>query len=163
VVDPLVRGGVHERVQGDQPVVTDVGDGFGGADVLHEAGAHVVVAGAGDERDRDGRQQLGGHLVLDVEPVVGHVSAQQQDVRRRRARGDVVEGAAQPGGRLVGGPHVAIAQVGDDEPGHAVSVARSRRITKVRNGSGARGRSTVGSRLPVACSLDQGTSGQRVG
>ena len=37
----------------------------------------------------------------------------------RCAGGEVVEGAAQPGGCLVGGPDVAIAQVRDDKPCHA--------------------------------------------
>jgi len=111
--------GVHQRVEDDQPVAGHVDDGFGRPEVLHEACAHVVVAGAGDDRDGDGRQQPGGDLVLDVEPVVGQIPAQQHDVRLRRAGGDVVEGPAQSGGRLVGGPDMAIAQVRDDEPCHA--------------------------------------------
>ena len=119
VVDPLASAASTSEFRATSRwSPTSVTDSAGPS-VLDEAGAHVVVAGAGDERDRDGRQQLGGNLVLDIEPVVGHVSAQQQDVRRRRAGGDVVEGAAQPCGRFVGGPHVAIAQVGDDEPCHA--------------------------------------------
>jgi hypothetical protein len=57
--------------------------------------------------------------IRSVEPVVGQIPAQQHDVRLRRAGGDVVEGPAQSGGRLVGGPDMAIAQVRDDEPCHA--------------------------------------------
>lgn len=49
-VDPLPLGGIHQRVHGNQPVAGHVDDGFSRPEVLHETRAHVVVAGAYDER-----------------------------------------------------------------------------------------------------------------
>jgi len=51
--------------------------------------------------------------------VIGHVPAQQHNIRAGRAGGEVVEGPAQSDGSLIGSADVAIAQVRDDEPGHA--------------------------------------------
>ena len=134
VVDPLAGRCGDERVERHQTHPCDVVDeveragpvGPCRAQVLRERGSHVVVAGDGHERDGCVRQQLDQLGVLGVQTVVGQVARQQDDVRQRVARHEVLQGAAQPARGLRVRTDVAVGQVRDDDAVHGASLGLRR-------------------------------------